>query len=62
MAENEFYTTKFPDFFSKFSDLQRSILNSLTFPGFPGQLTDTAYFENSSEWNLQTMAEAPFGN
>ena len=30
LAENEFQTTKFPDF-------QRSLSNSLTFPGFPGQ-------------------------
>ena len=28
---------KFPDFLGKFPDFQRSLSNSLTFPGFPGQ-------------------------
>ena len=37
LAENELLTTKFPDFLGKFPDLQGSLSNSLTFPGFPGQ-------------------------
>ena len=47
LAENEFQTTKFPDFWNsvansltflgKFPDSERSRANSLTFPGFPGQ-------------------------
>ena len=42
LAENEFQTTKFPDFWNsvansltKFPDFQRSLSSSLTFPGFP---------------------------
>ena len=37
LAENELLTTKFPDFLGKFPDLQGSLSNCLTFPGFPGQ-------------------------
>ena len=37
LAENDLLTTKFPDFLGKFFDLQGSLSNSLTFPGFPGQ-------------------------
>ena len=35
LAENEFQTTKFPDFSLTF--VWNSVANSLTFPGFPGQ-------------------------
>ena len=34
LADNEFQTTKFPDFLGKFPDFQRSLSNSLTFQVF----------------------------
>ena len=44
------FCRKFPDFLGKFPDFQRSLSNSLTFPGFPGQWQPCIYF-----WNEQNI-------